>query len=142
MSCPIISGLCACLWQAMPQYTSSEIMQIVRESGHLYNNPDADFGYGIPDFYKAYTTHVGIHDYNPLQLSVYPNPAADKLHLINNYGNIQSINIYNASGQLVLQHNTPQSYFLEIDVTHLSQGFYVGTATLGGNKKASFKFVK
>ena len=142
MSCPIIAGLSACLWQAMPQYTSTEIMQIIRESSHLYNNPNPDFGYGIPDFYKAYKTHTGSKEQKPLQLNVYPNPATDKLHLINNYGNIQSINIYNASGQLVLQHTTPQSFFLEIDVTHLSQGFYVGTATLEGNHKATFKFVK
>lgn len=141
-SAPIISGLCACLWQAMPQYTSSEIMQIVRESGHLYNNPNPDFGYGIPDFYKAYRTHVGSNEQKTLQLSVYPNPVTDKLHLINNCGDIQSISIYNASGQLVMQHTTPQSYFLEIDVTHLSQGFYVGTVTLENNQKANFKFVK
>ena len=142
MSCPIIAGLSACLWQAMPQYTSTEIMQIIRESSHLYHNPNPEFGYGIPDFYKAYTTHIGSKEQKPLQLNVYPNPATDKLHLINNYGNIQSINIYNASGQLVLQHTTPQSFFLEINVTHLSQGFYVGTATLEGNHKATFKFVK
>ena len=33
---PIIAGLSACLWQALPCYTSSQIMQIIRESGHLY----------------------------------------------------------------------------------------------------------
>ncbi len=142
MSCPIIAGLSACLWQAMPQYTSTEIMQIIRESSHLYNNPNPDFGYGIPDFYKAYKTHICSSGQKPLPLGVYPNPVTDKLHLINHDGNIQSISIYNAAGQLVLQHTTPQSFFLEIDVTHLSQGFYVGTATLEGNHKATFKFVK
>ena len=139
---PIISGLCACLWQAMPQYTSSEIMQIVRECGHLYNNPNPDFGYGIPDFYKAYTSHVGINDYNPLQLSIYPNPVTDKLNLTNRDGNIQSISIYNATGQLVLQHPVNGNPLIEINVTSLPKGFYVGTATLEGNHKATFKFVK
>ena len=142
LATPVATGMCACLWQAMPQYTSSEIMQMIRESGHLYNNPNTEYGYGIPNFYQVYASHVGINDYNPLQLNVYPNPATDKLYLTNLDGNIQSINIYNAAGQLVLQHTTPQSFFLEIDVTHLSQGFYVGTATLEGNHKATFKFVK
>ena len=142
LATPVAAGMCACLWQAMPQYTSSEIMQMIRESGHLYNNPNPEYGYGIPNFYQVYASHVGINDYNPLQLNVYPNPATDKLYLTNLDGNIQSINIYNAAGQLVLQHTTPQSFFLEIDVTHLSQGFYVGTATLEGNHKATFKFVK
>ena len=139
---PIIGGLSACLWQAMPQYTSSEIMQIVRESGHLYNNPDADFGYGIPDFYKAYTTHVGINDYKPLRLSVYPNPATDKLFLTNHDGDIRSISIYNAAGQLVLQHAVNGNPLIEINVTSLPKGFYVGTATMESNRTATFKFVK
>jgi len=142
LATPVATGLCACLWQAMPQYTSTEMMQIIRESSHLYNNPNTEYGYGIPDFYKAYTTHVGIKDYNPLQLSVYPNPATDKLCLTNTNGDIQSISIYNAAGQLVLQHAVNGNPLIEINVTSLPKGFYVGTATMGGNGTATFKFVK
>ena len=142
LATPVATGMCACLWQAMPQYTSTEMMQIIRESAHLYNNPNMEYGYGIPDFYKAYTTHVGINDYNPLQLSVYPNPATDKLYLTNHDGELQTINIYNASGQLVLQHTVHNNPLIEINVTSLPQGFYVGTATMGGNRTATFKFVK
>ena len=142
LATPVAAGMCACLWQAMPQYTSSEIMQMIRESGHLYNNPNTEFGYGIPNFYQVYASHVGINDYNPLQLSVYPNPATDKLCLTNTDGNIQSISIFNATGQLVLQHSVNGNPLIEINVTSLPKGFYVGTATLDGNKKASFKFVK
>jgi len=141
-SSPIAAGLCACLWQAMPQYSASEIMQIIRESCHLYNNPNTEFGYGIPDFYKAYTTHVGINDYNPLLLSIYPNPVTDKLHLTNLDGDIQSISIYNTAGQLVLQHTVNGDALIEINVTSLPKGFYVGTATMEGNRTATFKFVK
>ena len=139
---PIISGLCACLWQAMPVYTATEIMQIIRESGHLYSNPNPEYGYGIPDFYKAYTTHVGIQDHNPVQLSVYPNPATDKLYLTNTDGSIQSISIYNAAGQLVLQHIVNSNPIIEINVSSLPKGFYVGSARMGGNQTATFKFVK
>ena len=142
LATPVAAGMCACLWQAMPQYTSSEIMQMIRESGHLYNNPNTEFGYGIPNFYQVYASHVGINDYNPLQLSVYPNPATDKLCLTNTDGNIQSISIFNATGQLVLQHSVNGNPLIEINVTSLPKGFYVGTATLDGNKKATFKFVK
>ena len=142
LATPVAAGMCACLWQAMPQYTSSEIMQMIRESGHLYNNPNPEYGYGIPNFYQVYASHVGINDYNPLQLSVYPNPATDKLYLTNHDGKIESINIYNAAGQLVLQHPVNGNPLIEINVTSLPKGFYVGTATLGGNRTATFKFVK
>ena len=126
----------------MPEYTSTEMMQIIRESSHLYNNPNTEFGYGIPDFYKAYTTHVGINDYKPLQLRVYPNPVTDKLYLTNLDGDLQSISIFNAAGQLVLQHAVNGNPLIEINVTSLPKGFYVGTATMGGDRKATFKFVK
>ncbi len=141
-SCPVVSGLCACLWQALPNRTASEIMQMIRESSHLYHNPNPEFGYGIPDFYKAYSTHVGIHDYNPLRLNVYPNPVTDQLNIVNPDGNIQTVTLYNASGQLVLQTAVSSSPILEINVSSLPNGFYIGTATLNNHQTATFKFIK
>ncbi len=142
LATPVAAGMCACLWQAMPGYTSSEIMQIIRESSHLYHNPNTEFGYGIPDFYGAYTSHVGINDYNPLTLSVYPNPVTDQLNIVNPDGNIQTVTLYNASGQLVLQTAVSSSPILEINVSSLPNGFYIGTATLNNQQTATFKFIK
>ena len=142
LATPVAAGLCACLWQAMPVYTSAQMMQIIRESSHLYNSPNPELGYGIPDFYKAYTTHVGISDYKPLRISVYPNPVTDKLHIVNPDGNIQTVTLYNASGQLVLQTAVSHSPILEINVNTLPDGFYIGTANLNNHQTATFKFVK
>jgi subtilisin family serine protease len=142
LATPVAAGMCACLWQAMPVYTSTEMMQIIRESSHLYNNPNTEYGYGIPNFYQAYASHVGINDYKPLTLSVYPNPVTDQLNIVNPDGNIQTVTVYNASGQLVLQTAVPSSPILEIDVMGLPNGFYIGTATLNNNQTATFKFMK
>ncbi|MBO4488844.1 MAG: S8 family peptidase [Bacteroidales bacterium] len=142
MASPIIAGLSACLWQAMPCYTSSQIMRIIRESGHFYNNPNPDYGYGIPDFHKAYTTHVGINDYKPQTLSIYPNPVTDQLNILNPQFNIQAVSVYNAAGQLVLQTAVPNSPILKIPVTNLPSGFYVGKATFDNHQMVTFKFLK
>jgi subtilisin family serine protease len=142
LATPVAAGMCACLWQAMPCYTSTQIMQMIRESGHLYDNPNPEFGYGIPNFYQIYASHVGINDYKPPQLSVYPNPVADQLNIVNPDGNIQTVTLYNASGQLVLQTTVPHSPILEIPVTNLPNGFYIGTATLNNQQTATFKFIK
>lgn len=142
LATPVAAGMCACLWQAMPCYTSTQIMQMIRESGHLYDNPNPEFGYGIPNFYQIYASHVGINDYKPLTLSIYPNPVTDKLNILNPDGNIQTVTLYNASGQLVLQTAVPSSPILEINVTSLPKGFYIGTATLNNHQTATFKFVK
>lgn len=52
---PNLAGLIACLWQAYPEFTNMEIIDAVQKSAHKYNNPDDRFGYGIPNFHKAYT---------------------------------------------------------------------------------------
>lgn len=52
-SSPLIAGMVACLWQAMPDKTAKEIIRIVKLSGNRASHPDNVFGYGIPDFGKA-----------------------------------------------------------------------------------------
>ena len=51
---PLVCGMVACLWQALPHKTAFEIMDLVRSSAHQFETPDNIFGYGIPDFWKAY----------------------------------------------------------------------------------------
>lgn len=53
-SSPITCGMVACLWQALPGCTALDIIDLVRRSGHQYDAPDNVFGYGLPDFWKAY----------------------------------------------------------------------------------------
>lgn len=55
---PIIAGLTACLWQALPDLTAQQIIELVRRSGSRFLSPDADYGYGVPDFHKAYKSAV------------------------------------------------------------------------------------
>lgn len=53
-SAPLVSGMVACLWQALPDKTAKEIMELVRRSGDNAASPDNVYGYGVPDFWKAY----------------------------------------------------------------------------------------
>jgi len=53
-STPITCGLVACLWQSLPYKNASEIMELVRQSGDSYDAPNNIFGYGLPDFWKAF----------------------------------------------------------------------------------------
>lgn len=55
-SAPIVCGLVACLWQACPQLTAKELMEGVRQSADRVDYPDNIYGYGVPDFWKAYTS--------------------------------------------------------------------------------------
>lgn len=53
-SSPIICGMVTCLWQALPQLTARQLIELVRQSGNRVEFPDNIYGYGIPDFWKAY----------------------------------------------------------------------------------------
>src|SRR4029453_19201672 len=49
-----MAGLIACLWQAFPEFSNMEIINAVQQSAHLYTTPNERFGYGIPNFRKAF----------------------------------------------------------------------------------------
>lgn len=53
-SCPTLAGMVACLWQALPNKTAKQIIDIVRQAGNNVAHPDNIYGYGTPDFWKAY----------------------------------------------------------------------------------------
>lgn len=53
--------LCAawyCLWQACPELTAKEVMELVRRSGDRADFPDNIYGYGVPDMWKAYQDYL------------------------------------------------------------------------------------
>ena len=56
---PIVSGLVACLWQGLRHKTAYEIIEMVRHSASLYSTPNNIYGYGIPNFWKAYSQEKG-----------------------------------------------------------------------------------
>lgn len=57
-SSPIMCGMVACLWQACPELTAKEIIELVCRSGDRAVFPDNIYGYGIPDLWKAYQSTV------------------------------------------------------------------------------------
>lgn len=102
-SSPIIAGMVACLWQALPTKTNAEIMQLIKQSAHLYNTPNDQFGYGIPDFSLALTNALEVPNFSSEAFAIYPNPASSVVHLAfpNNYEKAQ-VSIYNNLGQEIL----------------------------------------
>jgi len=82
-SAPIITGLAACLFEAYPEKSASELFDAIVASAHLAQTPNESMGYGLPDFFHAYrllsvTTPVSK---SPFQLKLYPNPANDHIRI-------------------------------------------------------------
>ena len=51
---PILAGMGICLWQALPQLSPQELIDLLRHSGSQAERRDAELGYGLPNLYKAY----------------------------------------------------------------------------------------
>lgn len=81
LSSPIIAGMMACLWQSMPNKTSMELINMVKESASSANAPDNKIGYGIPDFIEANV--LSVYEQGDEQffdgITAYPNPFASSI---------------------------------------------------------------
>lgn len=105
---PDLAGLATCLWQALPQLNSLEVMQIIREAGHQFATPDTLMGYGIPNFYQAWLDHrtdtvISVQEsYLPHStFHLYPNPCQSTLTIENPDGVHINICIYDLMGRVM-----------------------------------------
>ena len=137
-----MSGVVACFWQAFPNLTSTELRQRIRASADRYNNPDEQYGYGVPDFKSAYETVLSRDQENFLNITtIFPNPVNSAFTIKTNDNNSigLSIKIYNLFGSMVFQKVNLKSNTIE--VSGLSTGIYILKVTNGASQK-TFKLVK
>ena len=57
---PLLAGMAACLWSALPNDNAMQIRERIIRSAHLYPSYDAgnQMGYGIPDAWAAYQMDI------------------------------------------------------------------------------------
>lgn len=142
-SAPILAGGVACLWQALPNKTNAEIMQLIRESASLYLTPNYQTGFGIPDLNKALQTALldENNEEDMGEVKLFPNPSKD-LVFINtpNFETETSIRFYDLLGKEVIgfKVNLKQT---KVDVLSLSVGMYI--VKIESNKSSkTLKFIK
>lgn len=138
LATPVIAGLCACLWQALPAYTPSEIMQRIREKSHQFNNPDPDMGYGIPDFFSVFEQYSGIKDHDKSLLTVFPNPTNGTLNIQFSDGSeMASAHIYDLQGRIIAAGSISP-----INLNDIPSGLYILLVTDNNGAKYYQKIVK
>ncbi len=141
-SSPITAGAVACLWQARLQYTNAQIMQLVKESAHLFNNPTNLMGYGIPNFQTALDNLLDVENQTLSGFTIYPNPVMEKLYFVfpENGNNQINVTLYNVLGSLVLEE-TVQASKNFLDLSRLRNGVYILNINTE-NKTQTLKIVK
>ena len=141
-SSPVMAGVIACFWEAFPNKTNVEIMNLIRNSSDKYNNPTDQYGYGIPDFEAAYNTVLSLQDFDVFsKIKISPNPVKDFFSISKN--NIllteYSAEIFNILGQKVTELSNFSSN--KIDISFLEKGIYLLKIQKGNQHKA-IKLIK
>ena len=142
-SSPILAGGITCLWQALPNKTNAEIMQLVRESATQFTSPDYFLGYGIPNLEWALNTTLAFNTdlADNFDVQIYPNPVRDNLFIkLPDLAESTTLKIYNILGEEINTYNISES-INEINTVSLAQGLYIVKLTSKTYSK-SVKLIK
>lgn len=151
---PDLAGLVTCLWEAFPEFSNLQIIEAVKKSSSIYNNPNDRIGYGIPDFIKAVddlTQQRAAMNVASLLgkqfIRVYPNPFKDKFTVIimPQITSKATFKLFDAAGkyyfmkEVDLREGVIQTINFD-QMQTLQQGLYILKFTDQKNKK-SFKLM-
>ncbi len=147
-SSPIMAGAIASFWGALPDKTNLEIMQLVRESSSMYQNPNAQMGYGIPNFDLAMTLNGvvgqnGVEDEGKqiLDYILFPNPMETNVQIQLPQGSTTAIlRLYDIYGKRILEKQITETDN-QISVEQLSQAMYIVQLEMEGISK-EYKLIK
>jgi serine protease AprX len=122
-SSPLMAGFAAIVWQANPELTNVQVMELIKSWGHLAANPNNSLGYGIP----TYTSDVVLgENERTVTWSVFPNPFANRVtvscfpctnvdyQLIGIDGKVLSSGQFNLTKTLDTSALSPGMYFLQM----------------------------
>jgi serine protease AprX len=134
---PNLAGLIACLWQAFPEFVSHDILDAVRRSSNLYTDPNNRYGYGLPDFEKAFAIlqDKQLNSYSQLLgndwIHVFPVPFHQSFSLLirPTISGKASLQLLDVSGKIIVKQTivitASQLQLREFEVSEpLSTGVY------------------
>lgn len=143
-SAPIMAGAIASFWGAFPEKSNLEVMQMVRENSSQYQNPNAQMGYGIPNFELALTLNGKEGEDNGevvLEYILYPNPMKTSVQIQLPPGTVTAIlRLYDSYGKRILEKQITETDN-QISVEQLSNAMYIVQLEMEGIRK-EYKLIK
>jgi len=122
---PIIAGMVASLWQALPWATNAQIVEFIKQSSDQAEFPDFNRGYGVPDFQLALSiAQLSVEDKSKSEFSLYPNPFSDVVSISSPINlSVAEITVYSSLGQVVFSRKNIVGQ-TSIDLDNLRTGLY------------------
>ena len=133
-SSPIIAGMTACLWQAHYQKSNMQIIEAITQSAHLYQTPDNQMGFGIPNYSLANALLLDVEAIDEVTVDIFPNPVSSnaRAYLYTANHTYISYRLVDVRGQEILQGKNDWYYALiSIEIPALPSGIYFLEATIG-----------
>jgi serine protease AprX len=129
-SCPVLSGISACLMEAVPQALNSDIIQVLHSSADRYNYPDSLYGYGIPDIVLALNKLQNLYIKLPEKgIIASPNPTTGNFEIIfPSPPEKVTIEIITITGKLIFRRdyaNYAGRTIIITELQHREQGAYL-----------------
>jgi len=129
-SCPVLSGMAACLIQAVPEAGNFDIIEAIMSSADRFNSPDSLYGYGIPDMLAALNKlqdkFLRLPEDIPLTS---PNPTTGDFEIIFREQTSKIIiEIFSMTGTMIYRKIYPEYAGRRIHITELQnhdQGIYL-----------------
>lgn len=142
-STPLVAGMAASIWSALPQLSSLELLDFIRESGLNASKPDTLYGYGIPSAEKIWISlHESLPQAEVPKFYCYPNPVKDILNFAD--FSLESapvkVVIFNTFGQKLLEKNITGNHS-SVDVSDFPDSIYMIEFLVSGVRKACQKIV-
>ena len=100
---PLTAGAAACLWQRDRSKSAWEIKTLIEQASDRYANPDTSYGYGIPDFNKAFTQLSSESDAQEPIIQFFPNPVSRNVSMkvFSEIADMIDLRWFDASGRLI-----------------------------------------
>ncbi len=129
-SCPVISGITACLMQSVPKAKNTDIIKAIKESADRFQNPDSLYGYGLPDMGRALASLQDLYTSIPDEIfAMGPNPTTGEFEIIfREHNESIIIEIFNATGSLIWKYTNASfaGRTLKVDeLVNREQGLYL-----------------
>lgn len=127
-STPLMAGMGACLWQALPDLNSLELINLIKASSDRSYKPDEEYGWGLPDIYRAYkmdrnTVNLPLIIQEKSTVPFYINHINNMLHITPvAQESLFTLKIYTLEGLLI---NAQKLYSPLCDLSFLRKGIYI-----------------
>lgn len=145
-SCPVLSGMCACVMQAVPNAVNTDIIDALHKNGDRINIPDSLFGYGIPNMAGVVIMlqehFITIPDNETV---IGPNPFTGDIEItFKKTPGTLKVMIYTSSGQIIVNRIYKEYIGRTLKISDLQnnqQGVYFITIVTSGGT-FSHKIIK